>query len=90
MSYGLQVRDASNNIILNTTDRITRFIAQYSVSVSAASTTNVSVADITADGTWFVYYLNRSASCSINSGSVSCYNTSTTTAITFNLLIFRC
>jgi hypothetical protein len=90
MSYGLQVRDGAGNVILTITDRLTRFIAQYSVSVSASSTTNVSIPDITADGTWFVYYLDRSASCSINNGSVSCFNTSTTTAITFNLLVFRC
>lgn len=90
MSYGLQVRDGSGNVILTITDRITRFIAQYSVFVSPSSTTTISVSNITADGTWFAYYLNTSISCSINNGSVSCSNTSKTTGITFTLLIFRC
>lgn len=89
MSQGLQVRDASGTVILTITDRLTRFIAQYSVFVGASSTTNVGVGGITGDGTWFIYYLFNGVSCSINNGFVSCFNTSNT-GVTFNLLVFRC
>ena len=51
MAYGLKVYDASFNIRLDTTDREFRYVAFYTGSVSASSSTNVSVSGLTNDGT---------------------------------------
>lgn len=53
MSYGLRVRDASGNIVLDVTDRITRLHGTYSYTLgNAAATLNVTVAGAVDDGTW--------------------------------------
>ena len=52
MAYGLNVWDASGNVRLDTSDREFRYVAFYTGSVSASSSTNVSVSGLTNDGTW--------------------------------------
>lgn len=44
MAYGLRVKDAVGNIVLDTTDRITRF--RYSNEVSAGASGNTTLSDI--------------------------------------------
>ena len=59
MSYGLRVWDASGNIIVDITDRITKLVSTHSFSkllVTEVSlvTHDVSVPGILANGSWFV------------------------------------
>jgi len=88
MSYGLQVRDGANNIILTITDRLTRFIAEYIVTVPTRSTITVSIPGITPDGTWFVYYIEPQIGLQISTGFVTLNNPFSST--TTRLLVFRC
>lgn len=90
MSYGLQVRDGANNIILTITDRLTRFITQFTVSVGAKSSVTIGVSGITPDGTWFAYYFDPFAGVTINNGSVTVYNGEPRSSITVTVFIFRC
>ena len=59
MSYGLRVWNASGNIIVDITDRITKLASTHSFSKYLVKDNNlvthdVSVPGILADGSWFV------------------------------------
>ena len=55
MSYGLKVWDASGNLTLDTTDRLTRFVTSITPgSISVSTTVSYSVPGIVDDGTWFL------------------------------------
>lgn len=90
MSFGLRVWDGAGNQILNIVDRLTRFISQFNLSIGANSSVTVSVPGITADGTWFVYYVEPFAGATINNGSVTVNNGLATSSISVVLLVFRC
>jgi len=55
VAYGLRIWDASGNLTLDTTDRITRFVTRITPGTIAPLTTvNYSVPGIADDGTWFL------------------------------------
>jgi hypothetical protein len=89
MSYGLRVWNSSGVVTLDIQNRITRFISQYNLVVGGGATVTVSVPGMVNDGTWALYYFNSAASCTIQSGSFSCFNSQTTTNTLF-VLVFRC
>ena len=86
MSYGLRVWDASGNLTLDVTNRITRIISSHGFSIAANSSQAISVPGITTDGTWIAYA--PLAPCTINSGSVTVYNRFTST-LSGTLLVLR-
>ena len=64
MSYGLRVWNASGNIIVDITDRITKLVSTHSFSKSLVTndslvTHDVSVPGILADGSWFVQGITK-------------------------------
>ena len=64
MSHGLRVWDASGNIIVDITDRITKLVSTHSFSKSLVTndslvTHDVSVPGILADGSWFVQGITK-------------------------------
>ena len=65
MSYGLRVWDASGNIIVDITDRITKLVSTHSFSKYVVKgggpvTHDVPVPGILADGSWFVQGTTKS------------------------------
>jgi hypothetical protein len=52
MSYGLQIMDASSNIIFDSDYRITRVIGIYTLTVAKNSPVFTSVSGMVDDGTW--------------------------------------
>ena len=54
MSYGLQVFDASGGVVLDVSDRLTRFYADYSVSITPGQPVYIPVPGMVDDGTWAV------------------------------------
>ena len=67
MSYGLRVWGASNGIIVDITDRITKLVSIHSFSKSlvtdyynSLAIHDVSVPGISADGSWFVQGTTKS------------------------------
>lgn len=59
MPYGVRIWDGSSNLILDTTDRITRFVTSITPGTIAPTTTvTYSVPGIVDDGTWFLVVLN--------------------------------
>jgi hypothetical protein len=89
MSYGMRVWDASGNITLDVTDRITRFVTSITPgTIAANSTVSYSVPGIVDDGTWFLIVVNtwRPSSnaisvfivMTITSGFINAQNRSTT------------
>jgi len=92
MAYGLKVYDASSNIRLDTTDREFRYVAFYTGSVSASSSTNVSVSGLTNDGTWGLNETQGSnlfLELSIGTNQFTVNNTDSTNAGTYNVQVFR-
>ena len=64
MSHGLRVWDASGNIIVDITDRITKLASTHSFSKylvinDSLVTHDVSVPGISADGSWFVQGITK-------------------------------
>jgi len=90
MSFGFQTRDASGNPLLTITDRITRFIASYTFSISAGQTINTSVTGMSQDGTWFLVCqptnVLTALTYSIQNGFFSVNSPSSTTV---TALVFR-
>lgn len=91
MSYGLRVWDASGNLRLDISDRITRFWGEYTISfttTSAESPKYISVPDMTTDGTWFVLSSSNNVVCYVEGARVRAekmypYMTSTATILVF-------
>lgn len=91
MAYGLQIRNASGTLTLDTNYRLVRFSAFYQGNVSYGSPTTLSVTGLANDGTWG--YNNSVAEAwniktTLNSGSI------TITALVsgthaYKLLLFR-
>ncbi len=92
MAYGLKVYDASSNIRLDTTDREFRYVAFYTGSVAASSSTNVSVSGLTNDGTWGLNETQGSnlfLELSIGTNQFTVTNTDSTNSGTYNVQVFR-
>jgi hypothetical protein len=59
MSYGIRVWDASGNLTLDTTDRLTRFVTSITPgTIAPQATVSYSVPGIVDDGTWFLVVIN--------------------------------
>lgn len=91
MSYGLQVWNSSGQLILDVSDRLSRFIQSVTVTLAKGASTTVPVAGYTTDGTWFVYatayhYLTI---VEVNNGIYIKNSSPTTLTITTTLYIFR-
>lgn len=55
MSYGLRVWNAAGQLVLDTTDRLTRHHSRYSLTLGALGTSqDVYVSGMSDDGTWAV------------------------------------
>tara|TARA_B110000285_G_C15024793_1_gene563555 strand:- start:916 stop:1197 length:282 start_codon:yes stop_codon:yes gene_type:complete len=92
MAYGLKVWDSSNNIRLDTSDREFRYVAFYTGSVSASSSTNVSVSGLTNDGTWGLNETQGSnlfLELSIGTNQFTVTNTNSFNSGTYNVQVFR-
>lgn len=96
MPYGLRVWDASGNLTLDTTDRITRYHSTVTVATDAiapSGTLNVTVSGLTLDGTWFFVLATGSllyVYMTISTNTITFTNTSTfQTAGNFSIDIFR-
>ena len=74
MSYGLQTTDASGNVVIRVTDRLTRFVATSSVYINASSSgtayADISVSGMTTDGTWVAVADHQCAGCQVYDGFV--------------------
>lgn len=56
MSSGLQVFSAAGATLLDTTDKLLRYVGTYAISAaSGVNSGTVSVPGMADDGTWFVY-----------------------------------
>ena len=92
MAYGLQIWDASGNVRLDTSDREFRYVAFYTGSVSASSSTNVSVSGLTNDGTWGLNETQGSnlfLELSIGTNQFTVTNTNSFNSGTYNVQVFR-
>ena len=92
MAYGLKVWDSSNNIRLDSSDREFRYVAFYTGSVSASSSTNVSVSGLTNDGTWGLNETQGSnlfLELSIGTNQFTVTNTNSFNSGTYNVQVFR-
>jgi hypothetical protein len=93
MAYGLKVFDATgNNVRLDTTDRMIRFVAYYTGTTAASSTTTISVSGMTNDGTWGLnddYYGNLFAALAIGSGQFTHTNSSSTQSVPYKIQVFK-
>jgi hypothetical protein len=59
MSYGMRVWDASGNLTLDTTDRLTRFVTSITPgTIAPQATVSYSVPGIEDNGTWFLVVIN--------------------------------
>lgn len=72
MAYGLQVTDASGNLTVRTTDRITRFWGTLSCTLqNLGQQTWLGVDGMTTDGTWAAYCsASQYATAEVINGSV--------------------
>lgn len=55
MAQGLVVYRADGSVLLNTSDRITRYVGSYSYNISGSTQASVYVPGCTNDGTWFAF-----------------------------------
>ena len=60
-SYGFRAYNSSGNVVVEHSSRVPRFVASGSQTVGANSTSDVSISGITADGTWLVFLVARTA-----------------------------
>lgn len=80
MSYGLRVWNASNQLILEVTDRIGRYNSTVTLSaIAPRGSANYSVPGYALDGTWFYFIragFTEDLRITENSGSLSFFNES--------------
>jgi hypothetical protein len=92
MPYGLKVFDSTgNNVRLDTTDRIIRFVAFYTGTTAANSTTTISVSGMTNDGTWGLNddaYGNIYAALAIGSGQFT-HTNSSSISVAYKIQVFK-
>jgi hypothetical protein len=70
MPQGLEVYNASGAVSLSFTDRITRFVAQYSVTATSGSFVDIT-APCTTDGTWASFASELDTfSCQVSNGFI--------------------
>lgn len=56
MTYGIEIRDAANNLILSSTGRLFRFILEGAFpSIAARGSLNVAIGGLVQDGSYFCY-----------------------------------
>jgi hypothetical protein len=97
MAFGLEVRDASNNIAMTLTDRLARMHGMGSVSLAAGAAASITVTGMTTDGTWTVYLYDSTGTSGVNADtSISANNlyivsteTAATGTKTFQFVILR-
>lgn len=91
MSYGLRVWDASGNLTLDISDRLTRFVGTYSVSFTVngpEADKLISVSGMVNDGTWFASG-DRQASATVEAGQIRVKKTYAYSTLTATILVFR-
>lgn len=92
MSYGLRVWDASGNITVDVTDRLTRFFAVYSVSFTTTSSEPdkyIYINGISNDGTWFVNNTNGNSGTWIESGRIVIKKLYSFVTVNTTVLVFK-
>lgn len=97
MAFGIEVRDASNNIAMTLTDRLARIHGMGSVSLAAGAATNITVTGMSTDGTWTVYLYDSTGTAGVNADIVISANnlymasreTSATGTKTFQFVVLR-
>lgn len=89
MAYGLRTYDSAGNVVVDITDRLTRFVGSYSISVGANTTIFVSVPGMTNDGTWAYTGDVDWLSVTISANGLSVRNLNTGQAFSTTLQVFR-
>ena len=91
MSYGLRVWDASGNLTLDVTNRITRVYSANSVYFATYDLQKtISHAGVSTDGTWFAAATTGGFSAVLTNGQVTVYRLHTEfIPITVSYVIFR-
>lgn len=91
MSYGLQVWNSSGQLILDVSDRLSRFIQSVTVTLAPGASITVPITGYTTDGTWFVYatsYIYVTI-VEVNNGIYLKNSSQTNQTITTTIYIFR-
>lgn len=89
MSYGLQVWDASGALVLDVSDRISRFVGTYSYSIPNGSTeTTVSVPGAESS-TWFAYTHAHTENAEVVTNGVRVARPSSAGSTSGTLYVFR-
>lgn len=89
MSYGLRVWDAAGSLVLDVTDRLTRYHGAYSCTLGGYGThQDVTVPGIADDGTWAAF-TDASALSEIFSGYVRVTDTVNSSGGTATIYVFR-
>ena len=92
MSYGLRVWDASGNLMVDVTDRLTRFVTSATVSfttTSAEPDKYIYITGMVNDGTWFVSSSAFQARAIVESGRVAVKKLYSFRAMTTVITIFK-
>lgn len=93
MAYGLKIfAPNGSDVRLDTTDREIRFVAYYSGTTAASSTTTITVSGMSSDGTWGLNdtaYNNLTASLAIGSGQFTHTNSNALQAAPYTIQVFR-
>ena len=70
MAYGLEIYNASGNTVLSYTSRVTRFVQYGTVTVSASSSSDVTVVGMENNDSWDVFLdLNASTWATLVGGN---------------------
>ncbi len=96
MSYGLQVRNATDILILDNFNRLTRLIGVFGFSIPPGTSSTIYITGIVDDGTWGIAITVSSAginypSLALNTGNVTITLPSHYGAVTVtgHLIVFR-
>lgn len=89
MAYGLEIRDASNNLIMDNASRLLYYLGLVNITLTAAQTGNITVTGLTLDGSWVAWGDNTYFIITLASGIVSVYNSNRNTSSTGNIYLGR-
>lgn len=89
MAYGLRTFDGFGNLIVDITDRLTRYVASAYVSLGPQSSTFVFVSGMSDDGTWAVIGMQNFLGVKYGNNGFTVSNSSASSTVAANLYIFR-
>ncbi len=92
MSYGLRVWDASGNLTLDVTDRLTRFVTSATVYFTTSSNEAdkyISIAGMQNDGTWFVSSSAFQAQATVEVGRVAVKKLTSQAPVSTVITVFK-